>query len=122
MVSTKDEIDLVSYPQEHSILFLINALLGFLIIAFSLLVLIYAPGKTIAKYGTVLDNADMTLGLAGENSNLLILLDDGQLVEVHKPNRFNLPKNKTVILQETTTMFLGIKRYNFYKNEKTSSL
>ena len=48
--------------------------LGFSILFFSLLVLIYAPGKTIAAYGIIIDMPGATLSQIGKTSKLLILL------------------------------------------------
>ena len=59
-----------------------------------------------------------TLSQMGKTSKLLILLNDGKVVKVRKPEWYNSSKNKTVILQETTSMFLGIKRYAFYSKGK----
>jgi len=111
---TKEETDLFYNQEEYLLLHFICSLLGFFILIFSLIVFIYAPGKTIAKFGTVFDITDKNIGPTGKNSNLLILLDDGKLVKVPKPTWFNLSPQKTVILQETSSMFLGVKRYSFY--------
>ena len=54
----------------------------------------------------------------GKTSHLLVLLNDGEAVKVSKPEWFVYSKNKTVILQETTSMFLRTKKYNFYDKEK----
>ena len=101
---------------EYLILDFICALLGCFILIFSLLVLIYAPGKTLARYGTIINN-DFSIDLQVKSSYLLVLLDDGKLVKVRKPNWFYLSKNKKIILQEKSSIFWGQKRYSFY-NEK----
>jgi len=115
---TKEEVDLLFCQEEHDIVPFICSLLGFSILFFSLLVLIYAPGKTIAAYGIIIDMPGATLSQMGKTSKLLILLNDGKVVKVRKPEWYNSSKNKTVILQETTSMFLGIKRYAFYSKGK----
>jgi len=112
------EIDSFYSQEEYLLLHFICSLLGFFILIFSILVFIYAPGKTIAKYGTVFEISDKDVSVTYNNPNLLILLDDGRLVKVRKPIWFNLSKNKKVILKETSPLFLGIKRYSFYSNPK----
>ena len=101
---------------EYLILDLICALLGGFILFFCLLVILYAPGKTLARYGTIINN-DFSIDLQVKSSYLLVLLDDGKLVKVRKPNWFYLSKNKKIILQEKSSIFWGQKRYSFY-NEK----
>ena len=109
-------------PQdEYLILDLICALLGGFILFFCLLVILYAPGKTIARYGTVIYKNNYTTDLKKKNSHLLVLLDDGKLVSVRKPYWFYLSKNKKVVLQEKSSIFWGYKRYSFY-NEKRKNL
>ena len=108
----------MSNPQdEYLILDVIGALLGGFILIFCLLIIIYAPGKTFARYGTIVKNKDYTTDLQENNSYLLVLLDDGKLVKVRKPHWFYLSKNKKVVLQEKSSIFWGYKRYSFY-NEK----
>jgi len=113
--SIKEKIGQLCFQEEHFFMHFINSLLGFFILIFSLCVFIYAPGKTLAKFGTVFD-------ITEKNSNLLILLEDGKIVTIRKPFWFNLSNNKTVILQETSSMFLGVKRYSFYSKQNDLNL
>ena len=87
-------------------------------LVFILLVLIFAPGKTIPRYGIIIDLPGTEMTQNGRNSHLLVLLNDGETVKVHKPVWFDHSERRTVILQETTTMFLRTKRYSFYNEEK----
>ena len=114
----KEGVDLLFCQEEYDIVPFICSLLGFSILFFSLLVLINAPGKTIATYGMIMDFPSITLTQNGKTSNLLVLLNDGKAVKVRKPEWFNSSKTQTVVLQETTSMFLGIKRYDFYSKGK----
>ena len=115
---TKEEVDLLFSQEEHDIIPFMRSLLGFSILFFSFLILIYAPGKTIARYGNIIDLPGTAVSQKEKTSNLLVLLNDGKVVKVRKPEWFYFSKNKTVILQETTSMFLGFKRYGFYNNVK----
>ena len=114
----KQKVDLLFCQKEYDIVPFICSSLGFSIFFFSLFVLIYAPGKTIATYGIIVDSPNITLTQNGKTSNLLVLLNGGKAVRVRKPEWLNSSENKTVILQETTSMFLGIKRYDFYSKGK----
>jgi hypothetical protein len=103
------------FPQEEYLLLNFTiSLLGAFMLIFSFLVLIYAPGKTIAKYGTVVDINDYGIPLTGDSSHVHILLDNGELVTARKPDRIYLSENKKVVLQEMTSFFGGVKRYGFY--------
>jgi hypothetical protein len=114
---TKEEVDLFYYQEKHDVVPSICSLLGFFILVFCLLVFIYAPVKTIATYGIIVDIPGFTVTQKAKISNLLVLLDDGKTVRVRMPPKwFNFSKSKTVILQERTSMFFGIKRYSFYNN------
>ena len=114
---TKEEVDLFFYQGEHDVVPPICSLLGFFILVFCLLVFIYAPVKTVATYGVIVDIPGFTVTQKAKISNLLVLLDDGKTVRVRMPPKwFNFPKNKTVVLQERTSMFFGIKRYSFYND------
>ncbi len=115
---TKEEGVLFSYQEEHDIVPFMVILLGAFILVFILLILIFAPGKTIARYGIIIDLPDTAMAQKGKTSHLLVLLNDGEAVKVRKPEWFVYSKNKTVILQETTSMFLRTKKYNFYDKEK----
>lgn len=119
---TKEDTGLFNYRKGHEFLPFICSLLGFSIVAFSLFVLIYAPVKTIATYGIIIDIRSNSINPKAKIANLLILLDDGKVVDIRKPEWFNFSKNKTIILQETTSMFLGIKRYHFYNKERAYNL
>ena len=121
MVITKEEIELQCPPKEYFLLEFIISLFGVFILIFSLLVFIYAPGKTVAKYGTVVDIHDYGIDLKEDSAHLHILLDDGGLVTVRKPNRVDLSKNKKVVLQETPSILGGVRRYRLYK-ERGSNL
>lgn len=114
MVTIKEEIDQYYPNEEYLLLDVICSLLGVFMVIFSLLVFIYAPGKTIAKYGTIIDIHDYVTALKTNKSNVHILLNDGKLVKVRKPYWFNLSKSKTVILRETSSLWGGFKRYGFY--------
>lgn len=111
------EIDLLYHQEEYFITGVLGSFLGAIIVIFSLFILIFAPGKTTAKYGTIADITDKAREQIWHNENLLVLLDDGSIVEVSRPDWFKLTENRTVILQETSSMFLGIKRYSLYKKE-----
>ena len=117
MVITKEEIDLHCPREEYPFLHFIGALLGGAILIFCLLVFIYAPGRNIAKVGTVVDNTDYAIDLKGSNSYLLVLLDDGKLVTVGRPQWFEVSPRKTVVLEETSPLFLGGRHYSFYRKE-----
>ena len=114
----KEQADRFYCPKEHDIVPFMLILLGASILVFILLVLIFAPGKTIARYGIIIDLPDTAMAQKGKTSHLLVLLNDGEAVKVSKPEWFVYSKNKTVILQETTSMFLRTKKYNFYDKEK----
>lgn len=111
------EID-VHYQAENDIAPFILSLMGVFILIFVLFTFIFSPGKTIARFGIVLDIPSKTIRQKAETTTFLVLLDDGKIVAVRKPKWFVHSKNKTVILQETTSMFLGTKRYSFYNEEK----
>lgn len=114
----KEQVDRFSCQEEHDIVPFMVILLGAFMLVFILLVLIFAPGKTIAIYGIIIDSPDTAMAQKGKTSHLLVLLNDGEAVKVRKPEWFFYSKNKTVILQETTSMFLRTKKYNFYDKEK----
>ena len=105
------------YWEEHFIVPCICSLLGLFIVIFSMVVLFCAPGRTNAIFGTVFDPTNPETALTEGSADLLVLLDGGHLVKVHKPEWLHLSMNKTVILQETSPMFLGIKSYSFYNQE-----
>jgi len=97
-----------------------NFLMGTFMVCFCLFVLIYAPGRSTARYGTVFDITDYTINQNGKETNmpvLSVLLDDGRVVEVHKPAWFHASQIKTVILQETSSLFFGLKHYSFYEDD-----
>ena len=103
------------YSKEEHIFYFICFLMGSFILIFCLFVFIYAPVKTKAKYGTVVDFHDYALDIKGNESIVHIQLDDGELVKVRKPKELNLSKKKIVILQEKTSILGGFKRYSFYE-------
>jgi len=117
MVTTKEEICKYYYKEEYLLLDVICSLLGVFMLIFSLLVLIYAPGKTIAKYGTVVDIHHYGIAQKINGSHAHVLLDDGELVTIRKTNWFNLSKNKKVVLQETSYLVGGVKRHSFYNKD-----
>jgi hypothetical protein len=114
----KEQVDRFYCQEEHEIVPFMVILLGAFILVCILLVLIFAPGKTIARYGIIIDLPDTAMAQKGKTSHLLVLLNDGEAVKVRKPEWFVYSKNKTVILQETTSMFLRTPKYNFYDKEK----
>ena len=114
----KEQVDRFYCQEEHEIVPFMVILLGAFILVCILLVLIFAPGKTIARYGIIIDLPDTAMAQKGKTSHLLVLLNDGEAVKVRKPEWFVYSKNKTVILQETTPMFLRTPKYNFYDKEK----
>jgi len=114
---TKEEIDLLYPQEEYLFLHYLSALIGAAVLLFCLFVFIFAPGRNIAKFGTVVDNTDYAIDLMKNDSYLLVLLDDGELVRVNKPNWFNLSPRKKVVLEETYPLFLGEKRYSFYSDQ-----
>ena len=93
-------------------------MLGAFILVFILLVLIFAPGKTIARYGIIIDSPDTAMAQKEKTSHCLVLLNDGKAVKVRKPEWFVHTKKRSIILRETTTMFLRTKKYSFYNDEK----
>jgi biopolymer transport protein ExbD len=114
----KEQVDRFYCQEEHDIVPFMVILLGAFMLVFILLVLIFTPGKTIARYGIIVDLPDTAMAQKGKNSHLLVLLNDGDTVKVRKPEWFVYSKNKIVMLQETTSMFLRTKKYNFYDKEK----
>ena len=114
----KEKVDRFYCQEDHDIVSFMLILLGAFILVCILLVLIFAPGKTIARYGIIIDLPDTAMAQKGKTSHLLVLLNDGEAVKVRKPEWFVYSNNKTVILQETTSMFLRTQKYNFYDNKK----
>jgi len=112
------------YNQEdhegHDTVPLMVTMLGAFMLVFILLVLTFAPGKTIARYGIIFDSSGTAIVQNEKTSYLSALLSDGKVVRVRKPEWFVHSKSKSIILRETTTMLLRTKRYSFYNHEKNS--
>ena len=94
-------------------------MLGAFILVFIVLVLIFAPGKTIARIGIIIDPPGTTIAQKEETSHFLVLLSDGKAVRVRKPEWFVHSKKRSIVLRETTTVFLRTKKYSFYNDEKS---
>ena len=97
---------------------LIVTILAALILLFLVIVFCFAPGKNIPRYGIIIDPPVSEMAQNEKTSHFLVLLTDGQAVKVPKPEWFVHSERKTIIIQETTTMFLRTKKYSFYNEEK----
>ena len=91
----KEKVDRFYCQEEHDILPFMLILLGAFILVFILLVLIFAPGKTIARYGIIIDLPDTAMAQKGKTSHLLVLLNNGEAVKVRKPEWFVYNKYPT---------------------------
>jgi len=104
--------------EEHDIVPFMLTMLGAFILVFILLVLIFAPGKTIARYGIIIDLPVTEMAQKEKTSHFLVLLNDGTAVKVRKPEWFVPTKKRSIMIRETTTMFLRTRKYSFYNDEK----
>ena len=104
--------------QDHDTVLLMVTMLGAFILVFIVLVLIFAPGKTIARIGIIIDPPGTTIAQKEKTSHFLVLLSDGKAVRVRKPEWFVHSKKRAIVLRETTTVFLRTKKYSFYNDEK----
>ena len=89
----KEKVDRFYCQEEHEIVPFMLILLGAFILVFILLVLIFAPGKTIARYGIIIDLPGTEMTQNGKNSHFWVLLNDGEAVKVSKPEWFAYSKN-----------------------------
>jgi hypothetical protein len=121
MVTTEKEIAQHYHNEEYLLLHFLGPLLGIFMLIFCLLVFIYAPSKTIARYGTVVDIHDYGIALKGNESHVHILLDDGELVTLNNP-KWVISENKKLILQEIKPFIWGVKRYDFYIKDRRQPL
>lgn len=104
--------------EEHDIVPFMLTLLGAFILLFIIFVLAFAPGKTVARHGIIIDFPVTEMTQKGQTSHFLVLLNDGKAVKVGKPEWFVHSKRKSIILRETTTFFLRTKKYSFYDEER----
>ena len=77
---SKEQVDLFYCQDEHGNVHFMVILVGAFMLVFILLVLIFAPGKTIPRYGIIIDLPGTEMTQNGRNSHLLVLLNDGETV------------------------------------------
>jgi hypothetical protein len=104
--------------EDHDTVPFMVTMLGAFILVFILLVLIFAPGKTTARYGIIIDPPDTAIAQKQKTSHFSVLLIDVKALKVRKPEWFVHSKKRSIVLRETTTMFLRTKKYSFYNDEK----
>jgi hypothetical protein len=112
--STKNQLDQLQRQERIKNVFRISCIaIAVLLLLSALIIYRYSSGKITEVSGVVTGLHGVPVSKLGEIPYLMVTLDNGNVVEVKKPNGILYKKGNRVKLMEIKTSIFGNVRYDF---------